>query len=317
MSDQIYKQLKEVANTAKQGVALSKHTTFKIGGPAKYFVKVVTIEELQLVLQIVNEQSLNHLILGGGSNLLVGDGGFEGVVIQLGFETIKIDGDHVYAEAGAKTAVVAQKAIEKCLTNFEWGASIPGTIGGAVRGNAGCIGGEMKDVVESVEALVDGEITRLSNQECGFNYRTSFFKKSGGIILAITLNLEKTDAQTCAEKVKKTLEHRIKTQPKGFASSGCVFKNLDLTIEMIEKLKDKNIPQEFFEKKRIPAGWLIEKVGLKGEKQGKAKVSDVHANFILTEKGAKAEDILTLIETIKQKVYSEYEVDLIEEIKII
>ena len=306
----MYKELKKYGKV-KLNELLSKHTTFKIGGPADYFVIVNSTENLIATLKIAEENSIKYFILGGGSNILVSDEGFEGMVIKVNNNLMKIESDIIIADAGCSTVQVAQNSIKEKLTGFEWGVCIPGTIGGAVRGNAGAMGSEMKDLVEKVEALCGGEMVELNNKECKFGYRDSVFKSNGvNIILRVHLKLKKGESKNLLAEALKHIQFRKNTQPSGF-SSGCVFKNVSL-----EGFKGE-APKEFVKKGWISAGWLIEKSGLKGEKIGDAQISEKHANFIINLGGAKARDVAQLIAEIKEKVYDRFGVNLEEEIHIV
>lgn len=299
LGDQIYKQLQSAASEAKQNISMAKWTTFKIGGPARYMVTVASLEQLRAVLAIAAQHGLPTVLLGGGSNMLVCDEGFEGIVIRLGMRTITIDGRRVCAHAGAKTAEVASRSVAAGLTGFEWAAGVPGTIGGATRGNAGASGGEMKDTVVSVEALIDGEVVVFTQAQCGFGYRHSAFKENGGIILSVTLELQPDMAKEGMKKIHDVLLYRMTTQPKGLASTGCIFKNVETS------------------QKRISAGMLIDQSGLKGTTVGGARVSEIHGNFVVNAGNATAQDIRQLVETIKEKVYSETGYTLHEEIQYV
>ena len=311
--DEIYQQLKKYGKV-RLNEPMSKHTTFKIGGPARYFVFIDNTSKLVELLQYLDGEGVDHFIIGGGSNTLVNEDGYEGVVIKMKDSEIKIEGDMVQASSGASTAEVAQKSFAAGLTGFEWGVGIPGTIGGAARGNAGCMGGEVKDYLEKVEVYRDGEVIELDCPGCEFSYRTSIFKNNNDIILKVWLKLEKGDGKEVMKKALQNLNYRRDTQPQGFASSGCIFKNPksselgSYSSELPEELKGKEI---------IPAGWLIEKAGMKGEKVGGAEVSERHGNFIVNIGDATGSDVLTLIEKVKEAVYNKFKVNLEEEVKIL
>lgn len=263
---ELYKELKKYGKV-KLNEPLSKHTTFKIGGPADYFVMVDSSDNLVMVLKVLNDMGEPYFMLGGGSNILVRDEGFEGAAVKVNCKEIKIRNDVMIVDAGCATAAAAQNSIKEKLTGFEWGVCVPGTIGGAVRGNAGAMGGEMKDSVVKVEVFHDGEVVELSNEECKFGYRDSVFKAGGNdIILRVHLQLQKGENKNLMAEVLKHIQFRKDTQPQGF-SSGCVFKNV-----VLEGFKGE-ILEEFVKKGRISAGWLIEKSGLKGEQIGEVQVS--------------------------------------------
>ncbi|MEK7532716.1 MAG: UDP-N-acetylmuramate dehydrogenase [Patescibacteria group bacterium] len=316
MADKIWEQIEVVFPSARQGARLGSYTTFKIGGPAKYFVSVKSVDELKQAIALALKHSLNYFVFGGGSNMLVADDGFDGMAIKIEMNASSAVDDHIIADAGMVTAALARASIDAGLTGFEWGIGVPGTAGGAVRGNAGAFGGEMKEVVESVDALVDGEVRTFSNAECKFRYRHSIFKENGGIVLGVTLKLKYDEERNGLKKMMEYLDRRNKTQPKGAASTGCIFKNYEFD-EPDSSWKDKNIPEEFLTKKRISAGWLIEQAGMKGEKEGAAVVSDVHGNFVLNTGGATAADVKRLIERVKSAVAEKFGINLEEEIQYI
>ncbi len=315
--DNIYKQLKEYGKV-KTSEPLSKHTTFKIGGSAKYFVIVEDVDNLAELLKFLDGVGEKYMLLGGGSNVLALDDGYEGVVIKFNSSGLKVLSDVIEADSGCTTVHVAQESIKAGLLGFEWGIGVPGTIGGAVRGNAGAMSGDMESAVEKLEVYSDGEVLEYSNEECGFGYRDSIFKHGGGIILRVWLKLKKGKIGLDNGLMKKALEnikHRNSTQPQGHASSGCVFKNVKI------KKQDTNskiqIPNEFLEKGLVSAGWLIDQCGLKGYTVGNAQVSEKHANFIVNLGGASSNDVLSIIDHVKEEVYNTFGINLEEEIQII
>ena len=316
-NDAVYGAFKDVGASVKTNVDLAKKTTFKIGGPVRYFVTVSTVDQLITVLAVCAEHDIEHFIFGGGSNMLVADEGFDGAAIKLDFDQITVDGTTIIVQAGAKTAAVARESVQAGLTGFEWGVGVPGTIGGAVRGNAGANGQEMKDTVQTVTAFVDGEVQTFSALECEFGYRHSRFKENGGIVLEVALGLLPDDAKQAPAKLAEVLQYRMETQPKGYASTGCIYKNIAITKEQKDSLAQKNVPQKFLDNQLIPAGWLVEQVGLKGETIGNCGISDVHGNFVINHKGATAAEVKQLIEKTKQRVYTEYGLQLEEEIQYI
>lgn len=326
-------QLKQFGQV-KVNVPMSRYTTFRLGGTVDYLVTVENNENLVGLLRFLDGEGAPYFTLGGGSNMLVSDEGFRGVAIQIKNQKSKIKDEIVECEAGCVTVAIAEQSMKAGLTGFEWGVGVPGTLGGAVRGNAGAMGGEMKDVVEFVEVYRNGEIAKLGNEECKFGYRDSIFKHTGGVILRATLKLNKVKpSQSEAEPrteplrgsgtgdlMKKALEYlqyRMKTQPQGH-SIGCIFKNVEMKeqgAKSKEQMSRIKIPDEFFEKGKIPAGWLVEQAGLKGRRAGNAQVSERHGNFIVNLGGATATDVLTLIDEIKTAVYDRFGIALEEEIQ--
>jgi UDP-N-acetylmuramate dehydrogenase len=327
----LYAKLKTFGKL-KTNEPLSRHTTFKIGGPADFLVAVDETEKLVELLKYLDTEGVNHFVIGGGSNMLVNDEGYRGVVIKISDIRYQISGSTIKAAAGLSTVALAHATIKAGLTGFEWGVGVPGTIGGAVKGNAGAMGREMVQVVEKVEIYRNGEVIILDNQHCHFDYRSSVFKHSNDVVLRVWLKLEKLETENGKQErvgMEKALDHlkyRNKTQPQGNASTGCIFKNVSLEgnhgeqhrLRLVQHfdIKDSKV-EKFLHIEKISAGWLVEQAGMKGAKIGNAQVSNKHGNFIINLGGAKSVDVRMLIEQVKQKVYDKYGVGLEEEIQII
>ena len=312
--DQIYTTLRKFGKV-KLNEPMSKHTTFKLGGPVKYFITIDNTDKLVEVLDFLREENVEYIILGGGSNVLCADKEFDGVVIKIHDQTTIIDDQTVIASAGASTVSVAQASVKAGLTGFEWGIGVPGTIGGAVRGNAGAMGGDMNGNISKVEVYRQGEILELTKEECEFAYRSSAFKNNNDIVLRVWLELEKSseESKDLMKKAIENISYRNTTQPQGFASSGCIFKNVS-----IEKWKQENggeLPEIFAGKAVISAGWLVDSSGCKGLQVGQAQVSEKHANFIVNLGGATASEVKSLIEEVKEKVYNEFKITLETEVQ--
>ncbi len=289
----------------KSDEPLSRHTSYTIGGPADVLAWPVDREDLRLLLQTIKTRNLRYFILGGGTNLLVRDGGFRGVMIALHrMNTIKIEREYrsiggsfvvVYAEAGASLAKLLSFSVEQGLTGLEFAAGIPGTVGGAVCMNAGTSLGEMGDVVESVSLISpEGELSTRSAEEMEFGYRMASIPE-GHLVLEVRVVLRRDDKGKIKLRLKELLDARKQRQPWGLPNAGSVFKN----------------PQE------ESAGMLIESAGLKGRTIGGAQVSEKHANVIVNTGNAKAADVLALMEIVKEKVLEVSGVRLVPEIKII
>ena len=211
MQEEIYKQLLKAIN--KENIMLnepmSKHTSFKTGGNARFFVKAYSVNEIKDVLKIVKENKIPLFILGNGTNLLVKDEGFDGIVLQIKLDNIKIEDNIVTVDAGVKNAVFANKVLEKSLTGFEFASGIPGTIGGAIKMNAGAYGNEMKDIVQEVTYIdFDGNINTISNKQCEFEYRNSIFFKLNCVILQTKLKLEYGNKKEIQNKIKELVIQR-------------------------------------------------------------------------------------------------------------
>jgi len=301
----------------KQDVLLSKYTTFRIGGPAKFFVEVKNEEELTEALKYAKDNNLDFFILGGGSNLLVSDNGFNGIIIKIQDTRYKIQKNIMEAGAGTPLALVVNESVNNGLTGMEWAAGIPGTVGGAVRGNAGAFGSSMSDAVESVKVLniEESGIRNYESGKCEFGYRNSIFKQDKNLlILSVTIKLESGNKEESQKKVQEIIAKRVAKQPKGVASAGSFFMN--------PVVKDEKLKKEFEEDRsikckgnKIPAGWLIDQAGLKGKKIGGAMVSEEHTNFIVNTGDATAEDVIMLVSLIKQQVRDKFGVELESEVQ--
>lgn len=301
---------------------LAKHVNFRLGGPAKFYLVAESSEDIIEAVRAAKVDGIDFVMLGGGTNVLPHDKGHEGLVIQAANRDWKIDGTSVVAEAGVPMSLLARKTAEAGLTGLEWAVSLPGTVGGAVRGNAGCFGGETKDhLVEAVTLHVDGTEVRtekLSNKDLAFGYRESKIKHSDDLVLGARFELEEADKETCLARIEEVLSKRKADQPAGAKTAGCMFKNFEYEEDSdIAKLKGVvgEIPEKFLEAKRIPAGWLIDRHDLKGKKIGGASVSEDHANFLVNDGTATASDVIQLMSFIKMKIRDDYGIQLMEEVQ--
>jgi UDP-N-acetylmuramate dehydrogenase len=301
----------------QQNIPLAPLTTFKIGGPAKFFAEVKNETELLEALDFARENKVEIFMLGGGSNILFSDKGFDGLVIRLLNTNYQILDTEIECGAGLQLSEAVKLAKENSLTGLEWAMGIPGTIGGAVRGNAGAFGGEIADNLESVRALKISDnrskIEEHKKANCDFSYRTSLFKKNPNLaVLSVRLKLKKGNKKTITEKMKEIAKIRTEHQPKGF-SSGSFFQNPTVenpsVLQEFEKETGAKAPNG-----KIPAGWLIEEAGFKGKKIGGVVVSEKHANFFINDGTATAEDVIILAGIIKQKLREGYDVQIKEEI---
>ena len=290
-------QLSEIlgSDRLKKNVSLASHTTFGIGGPAQLFYKAKTSKELIRVIKAARELKIPYFILGGGSNILVADRGLVGLTIKIQNSKFKVQNYRIIAEAGTPLAKVVKAAQEHSLSGLECCIGIPGTVGGAVAGNAGDKNQWISQCIKSVTILdKSGKIINLKKDNCQFGYRTSCFKDNPSkIILEAILELKKENSKTIKEKTKQFLEAKG-NQPKE-KSAGSIFKN---------PANDS-------------AGRLIDAAGLKGKKVGEAQISPQHANFIINLGRAKAKDVLTLIRLAQNEVKEKFGVELELEIKLI
>jgi len=308
--------------TPTQNTSLKNYTTFKIGGPAKFFVEVENEKELKEANIWAKENSLPIFILGGGSNLLVSDAGFDGLVIRMNNEKLKMNNDTVSAGAGVNLNSLIDYCLKNNLIGLEGLIGIYGTLGGAVRGNAGAFGSQISDFVKNVFCfdVKKNEMINLTKEQCQFGYRESIFKNNPNLIIwSVDLKLSVgtgLDLSIAKKKIKEIQEKRWGSQPAE-PSAGCVFKNIK-TSEFENFLKnnpDIKLPEKFLENKVIPAAWLIEQSGLKGREVGGVKVSEKHANFIINTGSATAKDVIALINLIKNSVRDKFNLELEEEVE--
>ena len=310
---ELYKQLKTFGHV-KLNEPLAKHTTFKIGGAADFFIEINDNEKLVALLNFVSGVGVDYFILGGGSNMLFSDDGFKGVVIKV--KTIDyrlLTTDTIVADAGVLLSQIVSFAAKNSLSGLEWGVGIPGTVGGAVRGNAGAMGQETANCLEKVEMWQNGEIMEMTKEELKFSYRSSCIKSSGGVILKAFFKLVPAEKQTIMIAMTGYLKQRTGRYP-AFPSAGSFFQNIDINKWPGDL---KALPEIFVERKKVPVGWVVEQLNLKGFAVGGAKISDEHGNFVINYNHATQADILTLIETLKEKVYNKFGVELIPEVEII
>ncbi len=278
-----------------QNEQMSRHTTFRVGGPASYFVTAENETELREAIAFAKEKKLPYFLLGNGSNLLVSDKGYEGVVIKLGgkFLEVTVEGEKIYAGAAAMLTNVSALALKESLAGLAFAYGIPGTIGGAIYMNAGAYGGEMKDIVESVTILAGEDIKVVPAKEMAFAYRESILKKGlDGIVLSCVLSLQKGDPEEIQSVMDQNMASRKEKQPLEYPSAGSTFKR----------------PEGYF------AGKLISDAGLKGYQVGDAQVSEKHAGFVINRGSATAADVDTLMKDVAEKVFALYGVTLEPEV---
>lgn len=294
----IYQRLCEIAGAenVREQEPMSRHTTFRIGGPADYFVLPHSREELAAVIDFCRKEQVPWHIIGNGSNLLVGDKGVRGVVIQLfkNFQDIAIEGETVTLQAGVINSLAAKRILDAELAGFEFAAGIPGTIGGAVVMNAGAYGGEMKDVVFRVTVLDEnGAFLTLANSELEMGYRTSIIARRGYVVTEAKLSLQRGVRAEIAARMEELKERRVTKQPLEYPSAGSTFKR----------------PEGYF------AGKLIMDAGLRGFSVGGAQVSEKHCGFVINKGGATAADVTALMEAVQDTVEKKFGVRLEPEVK--
>lgn len=275
---------------------LSKHTTFRVGGPADFLVQVDSVESLQKVYLLCKEHKIPYYIIGNGSNLLVGDLGFRGVIIEICNKMNKVscERDVITAEAGALLSKVARVALDHELTGLEFAAGIPGTLGGATVMNAGAYGGEMKDVIVSVTVLNEaGNMEEIPVESLALGYRTSNIERNHMIVLEVKLQLAEGNKESIQGRMDELKVQRVTKQPLEYPSGGSTFKR----------------PEGYF------AAKLIDDTGLRGFQVGGAQVSEKHCGFVINKGDATAQDIIDLMSEVSQRVEAKYSVTLEPEIK--
>jgi len=268
---------------------LKKHTTFLIGGESLFFVYVENAEEIQNLIDTCKDFDLPYFILGNGSNVLADSKGYCGLIISTSkMQNITVKGEKIIAEAGAKIFQVANIALQNNLTGLEWSVGIPGSIGGATKMNAGAFGGEMSQVIESVEVLTNGEIKNISKQNIFFNYRKTIFTNCKDyVIIRVHLKLHLDEIKKIFTRMESIKAKRISTQNVGYPSAGSVFNNTE-----------------------IPPAYMIDRSGLKGLRVGQAMVSSVHSGFIVNVGNASSDDVWSLIKKIRKTIYNEWNENL-------
>lgn len=277
---------------------MAQHTSFRIGGPAQFFLCPGSAEDIATLVRYCREEALPYFIMGNGSNLLVADAGYRGIVIQLyrNFQNVTIEGTCIRAEAGALLSTIANLAKDEGLSGMEFASGIPGALGGAVMMNAGAYGSEMKDILRSATVLdADCEIREVSLEELALGYRTSAVKREGWIVLGATLALEKGDPEEIAKAYEKLREQRTQKQPLNYPSAGSTFKR----------------PEGYF------AGKLIMDAGLSGYSVGDAQISEKHCGFVINKGAATAADVLALIRHTQDTVEAKFGVRLEPEVRFL
>ena len=292
------------ALAAQRGLALERDvplaplTTLRVGGPADRMAAPETVDDLAALLAIAADAGVPVFLLGKGSDIVVAEAGIRGLVIRARADAVAIDGGSLRAEAGASMTALAKRCAREGLAGFDWAISIPGSLGGAVWANAGAHGGEMSQVIRAVEVhdLAAGKRRTIAAPDCGFAYRDSRFKRGSEIVLAATIDLEHGDPEAITALVEGHQAHRRATQPLADQNAGSVF---------------RNPPGDH-------AGRLIEAAGLKGHRIGTAHVSELHANFIVTDRGAgRAPDVRSLGDHVRETVADRFGVDLSYEIEFV
>lgn len=298
------KKIVEKSNITKENikydVPMKEYTSFKIGGPAECLIKIKTEGELKEILKIANANKIPLTIIGNGSNLLVRNEGIKGIVLKIEIKKLEITEEHgkikVIVGSGVKLGLLAQKLLREEISGFEFASGIPGTIGGAIRMNAGAHGSEMKDIVKNVTYMDrNGQIHKITKEQSKFEYRKSIFSKENYIILETEIQLQKGNQEEIQDKMNEYANYRKEKQPIEYPSAGSTFKRgLDFITAR-----------------------LIDECGLKGYQIGGAQISEKHAGFIINKGNATAEDVIKLMEYTKEQVYNKFGKVIQAEIEII
>ncbi len=305
----------------QKNVSLKNFTTYKIGGPAKYFFVARTKEDLISALKAAKYFKLPVFILGGGSNLLISDSGFKGLVIKIDILGIEIEDGKLIVGAGEKLAKLSYLSAGEGFSGLEWAAGIPGAaVGGSIYGHAQAFGTKISSVIESVQVIdvKNLKFKNFTNKQCHFSLKNSIFKENRNlIIISAVLHFEKGEKEEIRAKIKEFLDYRKEKHPINFPSPGSTFVNPEIRISN-KKLLEK-FPEliGFNEKGIIAAGYLIAKSGLSGKKAGNAQISEKHSNFIVNLGDAKAKDVLALINLAKKNVKKVFGILLEEEVRLV
>ena len=285
----------------KYNEPMKNHTSFKIGGPAEVLIKITNVDELKEILKISEDNNIPITIIGNGSNLLINDEGIKGIVLKIEikkFEIIEREDNtfKIILGSGNKIGEIAQKLYQKEIEGFEFASGIPGTIGGAIRMNAGAHGTEMKDIVKTITYITSkGQINKISSEEAKFEYRKSIFTQNRNVILETEIQLSKGKKEEIKSKMDEYATYRKEKQPIEYPSAGSTFKR----------------GTDFITAK------LIDECGLKGYQIGGAQISEKHAGFIINKGNASAKDVINLIEYTKEQVYNKFGKNIETEIEII
>lgn len=305
----------------EENIILAGFTNYKIGGPARYFFQAKSVQELKEAIRWAKLKKQKIFILGGGTNLLFSDDGFRGLVLKPDINFMEVKGKKIKAGAGIQMADLVKLTIKNKLSGLEWAGGLPGTLGGAIRGNAGAFRGEIKDNIEFVKSLnvKTLKISTYNYKNCEFNYRNSFFKKHDGkeIVLSATLKLKKGGLKQIKSAVQDKIDFRNTRHPLEYPNSGSVFKNVNIKRVPKEVLAQMNHIIKTDPVPVIPTAYLISEANLKGASRGGAMISPKHPNFIVNVNNAKAKDVLALIKLAKSTIKQKFGITIEEEVQIV
>jgi len=306
--------------TPRKNVILADFSSYKIGGPAEYFFEAKDWYEAEESLRWSKDNNSPIFILGGGTNILIPDDGIRGLVLKPLIDTLEFNDNVVLVGAGILMADLVYAVADLGLSGLEWAGGLPGTVGGAVRGNAGAFGGEMKDAVEYVESIDEKSFKKNTrdNSGCEFDYRNSIFKKNNReIVLQIALKLDRGSPEQIKKSIEEKIQYRKDRHPMEYPNIGSMFKNVDAKKASSELIKEAREVIKTDPFPVIPAAYLISEAGLKGVSFGGAMISQKHPNFIVNISKAKSSDVKELISLAKEEVRKKFGVTLEEEVLIL
>ncbi len=321
----------------EENIILAGFTNYKIGGPARYFFQAKNVKELKEAIRWAKSKKQKIFILGGGTNLLFSDDGFKGLVLKPDINFLEVKEEKIKAGAGVQMSNLIKLAVKNKLSGLEWAGGLPGTLGGAIRGNAGAFRGETKDNIESVKSLniKTLKISTYNKKNCEFDYRDSLFKKHDGeeIVLSATLKLKKGDQEQIKTAIQDKIDFRNNRHPLEYPNSGSVFKNVRITQKIADLiaadsrgnsqresalgLRWSAVPVKTDPFPVIPTAYLISEANLKGVSRGGAMISPKHPNFIVNVNNAKAKDVLALIKLAKSTIKQKFGITIEEEVQIL
>jgi UDP-N-acetylmuramate dehydrogenase len=315
-----YQQLNDLLDGRVQlDEPLARHTTFKIGGVASLYFRAESNEDLVRAITYARKFKIPFYLLSGGSNVLVSDEGIDKFVIHIkSSDLFVVDESYIVADAGVLLADLVALSIQHGLEGLVWASGIPGDVGGAVRGNAGAYGGEMKDSVDSVEVMRGRKQFIMERKDILFGYRDSQFKQGSDIVLTVKFKLKPGgDVEKMRQQSQEIIAERETKHTPGVPSAGSFFKNVPITDENREQFKKLGIPEKFWEYGKVAAGWLLDEVGMRGYTVGGAQVSNAHGNIVINTGDATADDVLQLTSIMKMKVRDELGIQLEEEVQYV
>ncbi len=317
----IDKLRQKLGNQVKENEILANHTTFRIGGPARYFYLAKNSQDLLEAIKTAEKLKITYFILGWGSNVLVADSGFDGLIIKAISDQFEIRGEEVFVEAGFSLNRLIGITARAGLAGLEPFTGIPATVGGAARGNAGAFGIGFGDLVKEVEIYKDNKVKKFSQQEMKYAYRHSILKNEAGIILSVVIKLKKANPQEIWRKIVEIAKERKEKLPAE-PSAGCIFKNIELNKIKIDEnriIKELDITKQEWQQAtkhgKLPIGYIIDRLDLKGKTIGSAQISQKHGAIIINTGQAKAEQVMMLISDIKMRIRNQLGIQLQEEIQ--